>query len=143
MLEDTLPSQHAFDQAHLADLFVAVRGLERVSGTDAHLSDDGVVEYWKGSNSSFGGVCICRGDGVGVLLNSRRGAQRNWHRRRGQVATVVIDLQSVTPRAQSPPTSILGLTEADNIIGSSRVPNFCHDGRDSNRFCAGAELIGV
>jgi hypothetical protein len=147
MLEDTpyLP-QHDFDQAHLADLFLAVRGLERVSGTDAHLSDDGVVEYWKGEQlQALVAFASARGRWRWGAIEPRvEELSRYWRRRRGEVATVVIGAAVGQPREeQSPPTSILGPTKADNIIGSTMAPSFVTTDEIRIDSALARELIGV
>jgi hypothetical protein len=147
MLEDTpyLP-QNNFDQAHLADLFLAVRGLERVSGTDAHLSEDGVVEYWEGEQlQALLAFASARGRWRWGAIEPRvLDLSRHWLRRRGEVATVVIGAAVGLPRGeQSPPTSILGPTEAGNIIGSTMVLSFVTTDEIRNDSALARELIGV
>jgi hypothetical protein len=128
MLEHSsyLPS-HSCEPAHVADLLLSVRGLERETETTALLDADGVVEYWRDDQLRAAVAFVsARGKWRWGAIEPRVDECRSyWRTRYGKVSHVVVGAAvGPSPTEQSPPTSIVASVPENDIVRSSSILRF-------------------
>ena len=124
MIEDQpyLPEQGC-DPNHVADLALAIRTIERESNTAARLSDDGVVEFWDGTQLRAA-IAFASARGVwrwGAIEPRVERARQGWDRRQVEPRKVIVGGAVGAREDVSPPESILAGTAEANIIEPSVI----------------------
>ena len=122
LLEDSNYAPHGADQAKwVADLLLCVALIERMTGTEAVLHEDGVVEFWRGTQQESS---IILGHGRGTCSNAAIEARlgvdsfRQPHRVAPRFALVC----GVTRTPMTAPRDILGDIDKTDIVTAGTQP---------------------
>jgi len=123
-------TQYECDVDHIADVTLAVRVIERESGTSARIDEDGAVEFWEGTFlRTVIAFVSARGKWRWGAIEPRvERARQSWRTRQVDVRKVVVVGATGAREAISPPETIVGSSAAGDIIrGASAIQYFAID----------------
>jgi hypothetical protein len=104
--------------AHIADLILAIRLIERTTGTQARLEDDGVVEFWEGDRMRasllfVSGRGVRRWRSLEIELHK---SERYWRYRRRIRHAIVAGVHGASPQNTAPPDDLVRESTSDDIV---------------------------